>query len=196
MLAGNVVALLSPLIFIPILTVLLPSAKYDWSSMYQIKRGDDHDIATAAHMDLERVPSHLGKAVAREQAEQSKLMRASKIARIMTVIMTLSLLVLWPMPMYGTSYVFSKPFFTGWVVVGILWLFMSSFCVGVYPLWEGRKTSSRTFRYLLLDIMGKWSPELARREQMADGDGDGDGVMEGLDGSQSEGEKDIVRTEK
>ena len=29
------------------------------------------------------------------------------------------------MPMFGSAYVFSKPFFTGWVVVGILWIFFS-----------------------------------------------------------------------
>jgi urea-proton symporter len=39
--------------------------------------------------------------------------------------------------MYGTGYIFSKGFFTGWVAIGILWLFCSSFCVALYPLWEG-----------------------------------------------------------
>jgi hypothetical protein len=45
--------------------------------------------------------------------------------------------------MYGTSYVFSKPFFTGWVTVGIIWLFCSSIAVGLFPLWEGRKSLVR-----------------------------------------------------
>lgn len=101
------------------------------------------------------------------------LKRASVIAKSMTVFMTIALLVLWPIPMYGSSYgksserapppqvcfrsvrhvlewtaketsyksmlpinetltpesrlVFSRKFFTGWVVVGILWLFCSAF---------------------------------------------------------------------
>jgi hypothetical protein len=72
--------------------------------------------------------------------------------------MAISFLVLWPMPMYGSSYIFSKKFFTGWVVVGILWMFCSCFTVGLYPLWEGRKTSVRTFKSIYADLMGKQRP--------------------------------------
>lgn len=56
---------------------------------------------------------------------------------------TLSFLVLWPMPMYGSKYVFSKSFFTGWVSVGMVWIFLSLFAVGVYPLWESRVTIAK-----------------------------------------------------
>ncbi|EME83280.1 uncharacterized protein MYCFIDRAFT_215251 [Pseudocercospora fijiensis CIRAD86] len=90
--------------------------------------------------------------------EQAQLQRSAKIARYMTVFMTLALLVLWPMPMYGSGYIFSKKFFTGWVVVGILWLFCSGFCVGLYPLWEGRKTSLRTVKLIFKDVTGQGRP--------------------------------------
>ncbi|KAH7138459.1 urea active transporter [Dendryphion nanum] len=157
MLAGNVVALLSPLIFVPILTYALGPQNYDWVSMKAIRKGDDHDLAAAAHIDLELVPGENHTAIDEEQ-EQAKLYKASRISRWMTVIMTLALLVLWPMPMYGSGYVFSKKFFTGWVVVGILWMFCSAACVGIYPLWEGRKTSVRTIKSIFLDITGKKKP--------------------------------------
>ncbi|KAF2735757.1 urea active transporter [Polyplosphaeria fusca] len=158
MLAGNVVALLSPLIFIPVLTYALGPQNYDWVSMKAIRKGDDHDLAAAAHVDLEMIPGERRHSINEEEEEQAKLLKASRIARWMTVFMTLALLVLWPMPMYGSGYVFSKKFFTGWVVVGILWMFCSGFCVGLYPLWEGRKTSSRTFKAIFLDITGKKKP--------------------------------------
>merc|ERR1711977_108021 len=80
--------------------------------------------------------------------------RASKIAGWTTVTMTLVLLVLWPMPLYGTGYVFSKKFFTGWVVVGIMWLGFSSCCVGLFPLWEGRTSMARTAKAIWRDING------------------------------------------
>jgi Na+/proline symporter len=115
MLAGNVVALLSPLVFIPILTFAFGLDKYDWVSMALIRRGDDHDLATAAGMDLELVPGETNMSEAESRDEQQKLKRASKIAKSMTVILALSLLILWPMPMYGSGYIFSKKFFTGWV---------------------------------------------------------------------------------
>ena len=155
MLAGNVVALLSPLVFVPVLTYAFGPQNYDWVSMKAIRRGDDHDLATAAHVDLELVPGEHAHTTAEEEEEQAKLLKASKIARWMTVFMTLAFLVLWPMPLYGTGYVFSKKFFTGWVVVGILWMFCSVFCVGLYPLWEGRKTSFRTFKAIIRDLSGK-----------------------------------------
>jgi urea-proton symporter len=107
MLAGNVVALLSPLIFIPLLTYIPPfkPQKYDWQSMLQIHKVDDYDIADEAHVDLERVP---GEAVHDEADEQAKLAKAAKTARWLTVFMTLALLVLWPMPMFGSGYIFSR----------------------------------------------------------------------------------------
>lgn len=159
MLVGNVVSLLAPAIFIPILSLVFRSPVYDWVSMAQIRKGDDSDLAAAAHVDLEMVPGEQQKRQEDEAEEQSKLQRASKIARWLTVFMTLSFLVLWPMPMYGSAYIFSKKFFTGWVVVGILWLFCSSFCVGLYPLWEGRKTSVRTVKAIFADITGRGKPQ-------------------------------------
>jgi hypothetical protein len=45
--------------------------------------------------------------------------------------------------MYGSGYIFSKSFFTGWVTVGIIWIFCSFICVGLYPIWESRATLKR-----------------------------------------------------
>ncbi|KAK8164758.1 urea active transporter [Phyllosticta citrichinensis] len=157
MLAGNVVALLSPLVFIPILTYmpgLGGPQRYDWLSMKAIRKADDGDVAASAHVDLELVPGGTRNSEFEARAEAAQLQRASRIARALTVVLAVSFLVLWPMPMYGSHYVFSKPFFTGWVVVGILWLFCSMFCVGLYPLWEGRETMARTLRLIWKDVVG------------------------------------------
>src|ERR1700760_2511424 len=107
MLAGNVVSLLAPMIFIPVLSLIQKFPKYDWLSMKAIRRADDHDLADAANVDLELVPGehHTDE---QEQEEQKKLSRAAKIARSLTVFLTLALIILWPMPMYGSKYVFSK----------------------------------------------------------------------------------------
>ena len=168
MLAGNVVSLLAPAIFIPILSLVMRSPKYDWVSMKQIRKGDDSDLAAAADMDLELVPGESIQSDHEERMEQHKLQRAAKIARSLTVFLTLALLILWPMLMYGSGYIFSKKFFTGWVSVGILWLFCSSFAVGLYPLWEGRHTSTRTIKAIFLDITGKKKPALHGRATMAE----------------------------
>ena len=95
MLAGNVVALLSPLIFIPILTYAFGPQNYDYKSMAEIRLGNDEDIANAAHTDLELIPGGGGPTAEQSAAEKKKLDRAFVIAGSMTVFMTLALLILW-----------------------------------------------------------------------------------------------------
>ncbi|KAH7324689.1 urea active transporter [Stachybotrys elegans] len=143
MLAGNVVALLSPIIFVPVLTFAFGADDYNWLSMAAIKQGDDANTS-ALEGDTE-TGSDRGQNVTLVAPEQDmvKLNKASRLAKWLTVVMAVSLLVLWPMPMYGSGYVFSKPFFTGWVTVGIIWIFCSAGAVGVFPLWEGRHSMVR-----------------------------------------------------
>ncbi|KAL8695106.1 MAG: hypothetical protein Q9218_000384 [Villophora microphyllina] len=168
MLAGNVVALLSPLIFIPVLTFAVGQQRYDWVSMAMIRLGDDSDVAAMAHVDLELIPGAADVSEDDLLAEKDKLKRASIIAKTMTAILTFALLIFWPMPMYGTGYVFSKKFFTGWVSVGILWLFCSTFCVGLYPLWEGRHSQAHTIKGIFRDLTGKGKPPMQGRTMSVD----------------------------
>ncbi|CCX30930.1 Sodium:solute symporter family-domain-containing protein [Pyronema domesticum] len=153
MLAGNVTALLSPVVFVPLFTYVFGADDYDYESMRAIRRTSDDeesDSPVSAH-------SHSSAPLPgspEEEAEKKTLDRAAFISRLITVIMTAVLLILWPMPLYGTGYIFSKKFFTGWVSVGIIWLFFTSAFVGVYPLWEGRKSCVNTFRGLWRDVTG------------------------------------------
>ena len=186
MLAGNVVALLSPLIFVPVLTYAFGPQNYDYKSMAAIRLGNDEDIAAAAHTDLELIPGGNGMSAAELEMEQTKLRRASIIAKSLTGFMTIALLILWPMPMYGSGYVFSRKFFTGWVSVGILWLFCSSFCVGLFPLWEGRHSMAGTFKGIVRDLSGRGGANTRGR------------VIEGSDGSTSpvEESKEVPKLER
>ncbi|KAG7764212.1 hypothetical protein KL931_004734 [Ogataea haglerorum] len=169
MLTGNVVALLSPLIFVPILTFAFGPQNFDWKILKTIKRVDETEEiieATEPVTDTEFQPvkSHV-TAVAHDIYEQRKataaaeeeelLRKASKIAGFTCLFMAISLLVLWPMPMYGSKYIFSKKFFTGWVTVGIIWLFISAFIVIIYPLWEGRHGIYVSMRGIYWDLSGQ-----------------------------------------
>jgi hypothetical protein len=110
MLVGNVVSLLAPILFIPILTYLPPfrPQNYDWQSMRDISKVEDEDVVDETTVDLEREPVEHNNTEAGDALEQVKLAKAAKIARWLTVTLTLALLVVWPMPMFGSSYVFSK----------------------------------------------------------------------------------------
>lgn len=159
MLAGNVVALLSPLVFIPILTYVLSKPQnYDWISMRNIRKGDDHDVASAQHVALESIPGESEQTEQASRIGQMKLYRNGRIARYLTLFLSVSLLLLWPIPMYGSKYIFSKGFFTGWIAIGIAWLFFSAGAVVLYPIWEGRGTLGRTTRCIVDELMGKGRP--------------------------------------
>lgn len=165
MLVGNVVALLSPVVFIPILTYAFGPQNYDWQSMLAIRLGDDKEVAEENNVDLESIPAHYTATQIMTDSpafieEQKMLTKNVRIAGGLTVFLAIAFLVLWPMPMFGSSYVFSKPFFTGWVVVGIIWIFFTTAAVGVYPLWEGRKSIARVFGLASGDLRGRRHPVL------------------------------------
>ncbi|KAK7701959.1 urea active transporter [Botryosphaeria dothidea] len=159
MLAGNVAALLSPAAYVPALTFLLGADDYGWESMRRIRKADDLDMMPTA--DPEKLDALRASAAAADPAleaaadeERRRLLRASTIAKWITASMALAFLVLWPMPLFGSAYVFSKKFFTGWVVVGIVWLACSTACVGIFPLCQGRKAMARTSVMLFRDVFG------------------------------------------
>ncbi|TKX20614.1 urea active transporter-like protein 1 [Elsinoe australis] len=180
MLVGNVVALLAPALFVPVFSLVFKNKPYDWVSMAEIRKADDADMAAAAHVDLEQVPGEHSRSSEEARAEMAKLDKSAKIARMLCAGLTLAFLILWPMPMYGSGYVFSRKFFTGWIVVGLVWLFMSFFCVGVYPLWEGRATMVRTGRAIWRDVTGQGRVLKGREvvveqtEEVKGKDGEGD----------------------
>jgi len=66
--------------------------------------------------------------------------------------------------MYGSGYIFSKPFFTGWVTVGIIWIFCSLGAVGVFPVYQGRHTLVHTVKSIYLDLTGKKGIKTIRAE--------------------------------
>jgi hypothetical protein len=170
MLVGNCVALLSPLLFIPILTYCPPSKpqKYDWQSMLNIRVTDDRDMVIEDPERLEEREERLAISAAAVAEDTAKLNASAKTARWLCISLTIALLVLWPMPLFGTGYVFSSRFFTGWVVVGILWLFISCGMVVVLPIYESRSTISRTTRAICKDLMGlggKKGPEVVMGEK-------------------------------
>jgi urea-proton symporter len=178
MLAGNVAALCSPLIFVPILTFAFGRQNYDWVSMWNIRKVDDSAIVRRSSVDVERRISSVAihhramikaaAASAESDAEQAKLKKSALIARSITVFMALALIILWPMPMYGTAYIFR--------------LFCSTAAVGIFPLIQGRKTFARTVKSMVLDAFGKWQPPVYEGEN-----GDSDEVS-----NEGEGEKAMV----
>lgn len=153
MLAGNVVALLSPAIFIGVCTLIWKPSHFDFLELKKIKPVQDKSEEDADFPGVEVDEDEIY--VYQDPAEKALLDRYAKIARVICVAMALCFLILWPMPMYGSGYIFSRKFFTGWVVVGIIWIFCSAFCVCLLPLWEGRYGIFYTVRGMFWDATGR-----------------------------------------
>lgn len=90
------------------------------------------------------------------------------------------------MPLYGTGYIFSKKFFTGWVVVGIIWIFCSTFAVVIFPAWESRETAIRVIRHMLGQ---KTTPAAVTQESVIVAEDSGTVTPERKGGNVSDGEK-------
>lgn len=73
-----------------------------------------------------------------------------KVAVIFSTTIFLLTWVIWPFPMYR-DWVWGKSFFTGWVVVAILWNFLAFVCVCIFPLWSGRHSLYKVFNGLYQD---------------------------------------------
>ncbi|KAJ5833351.1 Sodium/solute symporter [Penicillium riverlandense] len=74
-----------------------------------------------------------------------ELYRWLKIASILFIIVVLVTFVAWPLPLYR-DYIFTKPFFSGWTTVAIIWQFGAFGAVVVFPLYDGRHAIARGVR--------------------------------------------------
>ncbi|RVD88375.1 uncharacterized protein DFL_002562 [Arthrobotrys flagrans] len=181
MLVGNLVALLSPVLFIPLFTIIFGPQNYDWTTMRtEIKLVDDSEFLK----EDANIRTIQQEASGEEyEAQQKLLKRKSLIAKVVASSLTICLLLLWPIPMYGSRYVFSEKFFTGWVIVGIIWAFVALGITGIYPLWEGRESMARVGKGFIMTITGKSASPVTHgipQEQSSDTDEKGASDKKGI----------------
>ncbi|KAK5687273.1 hypothetical protein LTS10_001411 [Elasticomyces elasticus] len=73
-----------------------------------------------------------------------------KYATIFLIVNILVTIVLWPLPLYR-DWIFTKSFFSGWVVMAIIWEFGAFFAVVVYPVYDGRHAIAKAVRGMLAE---------------------------------------------
>jgi len=81
-----------------------------------------------------------------DEQRMASLKRVFKKALVYSSIFTLIVVIIVPLPMFFSHYVFSRKFYTFWTACTIVWAFMSgTFCI-VLPLWESRKEMAMILR--------------------------------------------------
>ncbi|RLL93482.1 hypothetical protein CFD26_102212 [Aspergillus turcosus] len=78
--------------------------------------------------------------------------KAERLAQGANIVFILIAVILVPFTLFGTSYVYSKPFFTGWVVVSLIWIWASVIICVVYPVVESAGALKDISRGLWMDM--------------------------------------------
>ncbi|KAL1852574.1 hypothetical protein Plec18170_005705 [Paecilomyces lecythidis] len=149
--AGNMMSLTGPILLTPLITYIKPE-NFDWEIFKQIKPPQDEQDTQPSCAAQERSPAQMEStsdaSTMDHEHDEKGLLRSRNIAIGVSIFLTLSYLILWPIPMYGTSYVFSRGFFKGWIVVVFLWAFFASTTITLLPIWEGRSAIKKLFVFV------------------------------------------------
>lgn len=174
-LAGNLTSICIGAIIATALTIIWP-ADYDFDQTRSINqataphhhnqqskiqmtgtitRSSDEKLSAESPAEEKEMGQVINASEDEEIEDPVALQRASVIAVIAGSALTLILVLVIPLPLFFTHYIFSKGFFKGWIVVGILWAFVGTFITVVLPLWESRAAMSRVGRGIMADLRGK-----------------------------------------
>lgn len=136
--AGNTVAVFCPMLIVPILVWIKP-ANFDWEIWKTIQQADDSQINQEHGLTNVMSGEQLTEKLLREEESKEKfLKRQKKFGICIATFFVLFFLILFPLPLYGSKYIFEKWFFTGWVVVTFIWAFIASSVITLLPVWDGR----------------------------------------------------------
>jgi hypothetical protein len=133
MLYGNVVAILSSGA-ICIIISLAQNKKYDWKELDQHLSlvTDDMHVDTAAELE-------------KRELDEIQLKKAFKFSLKGGGLLTLIVIIFWPMPLYFSGYVFDFGFYGLWVGIAITWVTVASaFIIGL-PIIESRHGFAKVF---------------------------------------------------
>ncbi|UZJ52286.1 hypothetical protein CBS101457_001606 [Exobasidium rhododendri] len=129
---GNIASFAIPAILSPLISFVFPGEPFSWERFNSIKLISDDDDSSSIQEEKAR---EIDTFTPEQEAYMAKV---SKIAGVLGLAIFLGFWIVWPFGMYGAYYVFSLPFFRGWVVVSIIWIFVALLIVAFVPPIEGR----------------------------------------------------------
>ena len=83
--------------------------------------------------------------------DPTKLNHVLKGACIASTVLKLIICLIIPLPMFLSQYIFSKGFFTGWVVISFIWVFFALFTCAILPIIE----ATEFFKDLIFAVKGE-----------------------------------------
>lgn len=143
---GNSVALVSGAVYSFLLTFALGFEDFDWNVLKtEICAIDDSDVKGVTSVQIAEQSSSEKLSL----EDESALLHAKKVGIGLAAALFLVFVVLFPLPLYGTGYVFSEGFFTFWVVLTFFVAWSSALVILLLPIWQGRHTLRLFVRYAM-----------------------------------------------
>ncbi|VEU23446.1 DEKNAAC104637 [Brettanomyces naardenensis] len=148
--AGNTVAIGVSGIIAPIIVWFKPS-NFDWNVWKEnIKQDDNKEFDEKRGLtNVLSGDEETYIVLEDEQLKDKEMIRKRNIGIAMTIVFVLFFLVLFPIPLYATNYIFTKKFFRGYIIVTFLWVFFSVGVVTIYPAAEGIPTAIDLFKRII-----------------------------------------------
>ncbi|KAI9801775.1 MAG: hypothetical protein M1825_003147 [Sarcosagium campestre] len=140
---GTVASAFSPLPYTLLISLYKPTS-FDWADFRKEKLAFDIDDTSGINSTI------VEKQVNEENDPEYRknLKRWTYIAAYWSLATFLGHWVLWPLPIYASKYIFSKAFFSAWLVIAIIWLWITLFIGGFYPIIDGRAQFVAIYRAL------------------------------------------------
>ena len=135
MLYGNVVAILSSGL-ICIVVSLAQNKKYDWKEL------DQHMSLVTDDMEQHEITA---TEVAKREQDEEQLNKAFKFSVTGGGLLTLIVIIFWPMPLYFSGFVFDFGFYGLWVGIAIAWVSAAAAIIIFMPIVEARKGFAEVF---------------------------------------------------
>jgi len=104
-------------------------------------------------------------AVIDDDLDPVALNKAFRFAAWSSVVLTLVMIIIIPLPLFFAQTVYGVGGLTAWVVIGMIWAFCSAFTVVLYPLWESRDALLMIGRGIIKDIFSPGSGKYVIRNE-------------------------------
>jgi len=134
MLFGNVVAILSSGL-ICVIVSLAQNKKYDFKLMNPLMNIVEADMT-------EQVKKQISAAA----EDEATLKKAYKQSLAGGGLLTIICVVIWPLPLYFSGYVFDINFFGFWVMIAVVWVTCAASVIIFMPIIEARAGFGKVFR--------------------------------------------------
>ncbi|KAL2444764.1 putative urea active transporter 1 [Exophiala dermatitidis] len=165
-LAGNMAAVLTGLIVTTVISWARPD-NFDWSVTRDINAPSSLyggettvDASVDSPPEEQQEPNRNLPTVIDEEKEEAEdaavlenpkaLQRTFMMALVLSTVLSITMDVIIPIPMFLSHYIYSKAFFTFYVVISFIWVFAAFGLCGILPVWETR----RFWREFVAEVFG------------------------------------------